>query len=287
MQPHIDDKNLEKLIEGIRIPPCPQIMLDLVSELRKPEPDFLKVASLIQNDPAHAALVLKLANSPLFVRSARLGSIREAVASLGMQNVLHIVSNVSLRNSIQTENPAERRMLEKFWDKAAHTAEAALLFAAALPGMSRDDAYTCGLFHDCGIPILSLHFERYLQVCDVSDSNWESILSCEESHFGTNHAVVAYFFACNWKLPPHISQAILLHHDGTIFDRSAGTVDETVRNLVALTVLAKHITAILLNEPSHAGWTQTKLHALEQLGLVREEFKDIALDILGELRERM
>lgn len=286
MSSAIAANELDQFIRGITIPACPQIMLDLLAEAGKAEPDMNCIGGLIRNDPAHAASVLKLANSPLFAPSKRIASISEAVTTLGIRNIMHIVSNIALRNSVQTEDVSERRMLEQFWDKATHTAEVAMLFANALPGMSKDDAYTCGLFHDSGIPILSLHFKDYLQRCDLSDGNWESILPSEESCFGTNHAVVAYFFACNWKLPERICKAILLHHDASVFSYAPGTIDDEVRHLISLTILSKHITAVLLGISEDARWNDVKLRAMEQLGLVREEFKDITLDILSELRER-
>ncbi|MEW6563497.1 MAG: hypothetical protein AB1400_09760 [Pseudomonadota bacterium] len=72
----------------------------------------------------------------------------------------------------------------------------------------------------------------------------------------------------------------------SVFSYAPGTIDDEVRHLISLTILSKHITAVLLGISEDARWNDVKLRAMEQLGLVREEFKDITLDILSELRER-
>jgi len=60
--------------------------------------------------------------------------------------------------------------------------------------------------------------------------------------------------ARNWHLPDHISQAILVHHDHTIFTQPDERSTPVVCGLVAITLVAEHIVATFLGKPDDAEW---------------------------------
>ena len=65
----------------------------------------------------------------------------------------------------------------------------------------------------------------------------------EDAELGTNHAVVGYFLARRWHLADFIAEAVLHHHGYSVLARADG-ISETARSLIALVVLAEHITRI-------------------------------------------
>jgi HD-like signal output (HDOD) protein len=280
-------ESVKKILGSVSIPACPAIMLEVMSEARKEEPDFNRITKLVGNDAGISASVLKLANSPAFRRGSNIGSISQAVSLLGLRKVMLAVNTLFLRKSVIAPNPAARAFLEKFWDKSSHTAEVASMLTRALPGMSDEDAYSIGLFHDSGIPVLMQRFPDHPFENNLVESNWGSIHSDEERLLGTNHAVVGHLLAHNWGLPSHICQTILHHHDMNIFTDESHQASTDVRSFTALLILAEHLASIFLELEAESELAQAPVHvhAMNHLGLELNEFSEIAVDILGELRQ--
>ncbi|MBM3391212.1 MAG: HDOD domain-containing protein [Betaproteobacteria bacterium] len=53
-------------LRDISIPPCPDVVLELLGEAEREDIDFIRVSRLITGDVALAAAVLKSANFPFF-----------------------------------------------------------------------------------------------------------------------------------------------------------------------------------------------------------------------------
>ena len=82
--PHaIDEKLSNDLLKGIVIPPCPQIVADIQSELAQADPSINVIAELINRDAGISGSVLKAINSPLFGLSSKVKSVSHAVNLFG------------------------------------------------------------------------------------------------------------------------------------------------------------------------------------------------------------
>ncbi len=98
-------------------------------------------------------------------------------------------------------------------------------------GVSPDEAYLCGLFHNCGAFLLSCKDAKtYSDLFFQSLSLPVTSIEKEESLFNTNHAVVGLLMAKKWNLSAEITQAIYDHHKPHCDQIS----NEKVRLLVAL-----------------------------------------------------
>jgi HD-like signal output (HDOD) protein len=175
---HGTAEHVEKILGSISLPACPAIMLDIMSEARKEEPDFNRIARQVGTDPGLSASVLKLVNSPAFRLGSNIGSIHQAVTVLGLKKVLLAVNNLFLRNSVKAVSSSAKAFLEKFWDKSSCTAEASMMLARVFPGISAEDAYTIGLFHDSGIPVLMQRFPDH-----PFDANSRALICIDPSSF--------------------------------------------------------------------------------------------------------
>ena len=56
----------EEILKELKIPPAPDIILQLQQELRADNPSLEAIGEIIQKDAAISGLVLKTVNSPLF-----------------------------------------------------------------------------------------------------------------------------------------------------------------------------------------------------------------------------
>ena len=166
---------------------------------------------------------------------------------------------------------------------AEKTALLCAKFARMLRGIAVDEAYTFGLFHDCGIPLLMRQFPRYESTLARANQGGDaSFAAVEEADVGTHHGAVGYFLTRSWQLPDDFCRAVLWHHDTEVFeDRS---VDEPVRNFVGIAHIAEHIINRTLYDITGAEWERFAEHVLAHFGLGKEDFLclfDAAQETLG------
>ncbi|MFO1379671.1 MAG: HDOD domain-containing protein [Chitinivorax sp.] len=269
----INLQEAEKLLKGIAIPPRPAILDDVNREASKDEPNFGKIAQLIGQDVGLSAAMLKTVNSPLFGLSKRVSSVQQAVALLGIRNTVNIITGLALKASM-SGNKLPR--LERFWDSAALEAMVSACIASQLPGAHADASYTFGLFQNCGIPLLMQRFPDYIKTLHSANSSTDrEFTAIEDEQHATNHASVGYLMARSWYLPESICQAILCHHDLSIFDSASHEINAEVSTLIAITRLAEHIAHGFLRLTSDNEWEKIGARALQHLGLGESEYEDL------------
>ncbi|GBG04044.1 HDOD domain-containing protein [Azospira sp. I13] len=276
----IDEAEVSKLLRGVEIPPCPAVLASLAQEMHRPDASSVKVAKLISQDVGLAAGVIKCANSPLFGTGSKVASIGEALGRLGFNNVLNLVVNELLRKSLSQK---DSHAMERFWDSATYCAGVCAKLAEILPGTSRDTAYTFGLFHDCGIPILMRRYPDYKKTLALANQTLDrSFTAVEEEMHGTSHAVIGYLMARNWGLPETVSSAILSHHDFSVFESGSGLSDESC-TLIALALLSERIIGTFLRLKDDGEWEKGKLPVAGFFGLSETDLNDIVDDLLFKL----
>jgi HD-like signal output (HDOD) protein len=235
----LSQEQIQGILQGISIPPQPQIMVDLQLEQCSPDCDINRIAKLISHDVGLSGSILKTVNSPLYGLKNQISSIVQACNLLGVNSVVNIVNALSIRGELSDENIIE---LNRFWDNAMDVAMVCASIAKQIGNHSADEAYTLGLFHNCGIPLLMLRFENYRQVAIEAYSQTEPrIIDPENRELKTNHAVVGYYIAKSWNLPRHLCEAIADHHScESIFDAQDYN-NNAKKNLLAILKMAEHI----------------------------------------------
>lgn len=275
----INEAAVTQLLRGLDIPPCPAVLAALAQEMNSPEVNATRVSRLISQDVGLAAGVMKCANSPLFGAGRKVASINEALGLLGFKNVLNLVVNELLRKSLSTGN---QHTMERFWDSATYCAGVSAHLAAILPGTSRDTAYTFGLFHDCGIPIMMRRFPDYKQTLQLANRNLDQTFTAvEEQVHGTNHAVIGYLMARNWGLSETLCSAILCHHDFQVFED--GSLSDESCALIGLELIAERVVGTFLRLQEDGEWEKAKGRVAHFFGLSETDLNDVTEDLLFKL----
>lgn len=271
----LTDEQIRSVLQGINVPAQPQIMVDLQMEQMAPEPDLRAIARLISQDPGLSGALLKTVNSPFYGLANRVASIQQAVNLLGCNTVINLINAQSIRGEL---TDAAIVTLNRFWDTAQDVAMACLTLAKRIGYASPDEAYTLGLFHNCGIPLMLQRFPGYMAVLEeaYASTNAETrVIDIENRVLNTNHAVVGFFVARSWKLPQHLCDVIANHHNALILFRD-GLGDGRVETLLAILKMAEHICAchqLLGDQPDDHEWAVVAEQVLEHVGLSEYDFE--------------
>lgn len=267
-----DQATLDRLLRGIDIPPCPAVLTALQREVAAPNASLTRVAQIINGDVALAAAVLKTANSPAFGLSRRVSHVTQAVPVLGMRALSAITAGVVLRTTLSGDG----RRLDRFWDSSTKTAQLCARLTREFSGVPAETAYTFGLFHDCGIPVLIRRFPDYLDTLQIANGSFDlSFTDVEERRHATHHAAIGTLLTRTWGLPEDVSTAILLHHDLDIFHPDADHTAARARTLVALGALAAGFVGSSLRMSEDPWWVRGRAQYLAHLGLGDKDYLDL------------
>ncbi len=278
MSQELSAEYIQKVLQGISVPPQPQIMVDLQMEQVMPNPDLRAIAKLIGQDPGLSGALLKLVNSPFFGLTNRIASIQQAVNLLGCNTVINLINAQSIRGELTDEAIVT---LNRFWDTAQDVAMTCLTLAKRLGYHSPDEAYTLGLFHNCGIPLMLKRFPAYMTVLEEAYANATDerrVVDTENQLLNTNHAVVGYFTAKSWNLPLHLCEAIASHHNALAIFTEDASRDAQLKTLLAILKMAEHICAshrVLGNQAQDHEWQSIEQLVLEYVGLSEYDFENL------------
>jgi HD-like signal output (HDOD) protein len=203
------------------------------------------------------------------------------VRDVRLRNLLKIVYGVVLKQSLGGGTPP----LARFWDRSNYNAVVCSYLAGRLPGVSSDDAYTFGLFHDAGIAILMQKFADYRQTLVQANAAPAGLTAIEDERHHTNHVIVGALLARGWYLPDQVVWAIRYHHQPSIFAEPRRHATPDVCLLVAIRLISEHIVARFLNFPDDAEWEQAKEAALAHLGWFEDDIDDLARGLAVDLGE--
>ena len=278
MSQELSAEYIQQVLQGISVPPQPQIMVDLQMEQVMPSPDLRAIAKLIGQDPGLSGALLKLVNSPFFGLANRIASIQQAVNLLGCNTVINLINAQSIRGELTDEAIVT---LNRFWDTAQDVAMTCLTLAKRIGYHSPDEAYTLGLFHNCGIPLMIKRFPNYMTVLEeayASATGERRVVDTENRLLNTNHAVVGYFTAKSWNLPLHLCEAIASHHNALAIFTEDSSRDAQLKTLLAILKMAEHICEshlVLGNQPDDHEWQSIEQLVLEYVGLSGYDFENL------------
>jgi HD-like signal output (HDOD) protein len=274
----LTSEQIQQILQGISVPPQPQIMVDLQMEQFMPDPDLRAIAKLISQDPGLSGALLKIVNSPHFGLANRIASIQQAVNLLGCNTVINLINAQSIKGELTDEAILT---LNRFWDSAQDVAMTCLTLAKRIGYHSPDEAYSLGLFHNCGIPLMLKRFPDYMQVLEEAYANATEqcrVVDTENQLLSTNHAVVGYFTARSWRLPEHLCQVIANHHNAFSIFCDESQRDAQLKTLLAILKMAEHICEtyrVLGGQGVDLEWQAIEQLVLEYVGLSEYDFENL------------
>ena len=242
----------EQMLKSIKIPPRPAILVDLLNEQAKPDVDIKRIAEMVGSDVAISAGTLKIVNSPFFGLRRKIGSVQHAVRLLGVNNTVKVVTGLMLRSAF---SGSRGRFMDSFWDWSNRIAMMSALVAQKCTSIPPEEAYTMGLFADCGVPLLLERYPNYpLVFRDAQSVAGETMPTYEDAQLGTDHTVVGYLIGRSWQLPDEFCQCIMRHHDAEdYYSTLHEPMQEATPNLAVL-MLAQHLNRKLNGWPVSHEW---------------------------------
>jgi putative nucleotidyltransferase with HDIG domain len=186
-----------------------------------------EIVKIVETDAFLTARILKVVNSAAFSVKNQISTLNQAIVYLGEKIVLGIAIESS-SSFFNLPLDGYQSAAGELWAHSLQTAIAAReISSMAVNHVSPDLAFTAGLLHDIGKPVISDLFSQsapeMTQKCD--HRLVEDFTAAERELLGTDHAEVGGELATHWKLPESLRLAIKFHHH-------PGQADPSNQNLI-------------------------------------------------------
>ena len=283
MAVQIEASDAEKILKGIKIPPQPQIMVDIEMEMVMPDFDIGEISRLVAKDVGLSGSILKTVNSSFFGLKKKVTSIQQAISLLGVDSLANIINAISIRGAMSNK---EIVALNSFWDNSMDIASACAYIAKKTISTPSGEAYTLGLFHNSAIPLMMQRYDNYQEVMESSYHCVEGAINTQEvKQLGTDHCSIGFFVASAWKLPKHISEVIALHHNSDEVFGGGDFSQSQKRDLLAVLKIAEHLCKahqVLGNCEYDHEFECLRDPILIYLGLTQIDLDNLADDLLDQ-----
>lgn len=204
----LDSATLTRQIHAL--PSLPTVVLDLINQVNQGD-RIDTIADTLSLDQALSAKVLQLANSPFYGLSGRVGSIRDGINVLGLNQLgcLVVAAAVTLQFA---QLHGQSLKMDSFWRHNIACAVAARQLAQ-MQGLDAATAFTAGLLHDVGRLVAdSLYPEEMARAVAWASRYDQPHCEAEQHLLGICHAELGARVCEHWHFRDDIVDAIAHHH---------------------------------------------------------------------------
>lgn len=261
------------LASGVKIPPMPTVLLDVLALSRDDDAGPREYARVIGRDPAMTGAVFRVVGSPVMGLRTKVDSLEKAVTVLGLGTTVAVVRSEAMRGALH--DPALEAVMHTLWQRMTAVADLVLatLRTARVRGVREDLAYQAAIFHDCGVAVLCRRDPAYARAF-ADPAAWPDLAALDAEHHAS-HAVVGLMVARNWQLPQEVADTIRQHHAG-----HPDSLPEPVRTLATLVQFACHLLA-RRTAGADREWPLWQPLAEALFRTAGEELPELEADLLG------
>lgn len=248
---------LQRIIEDaktgrLRLPSLPDLAVKVRQAVNDPRRSIAEIARLVQFDPALAARLILIANSPLYRGTQKYANCHSAITRIGLTAARNLVVSFTLRNLFKARTPALHARLQQSWRHSCKVAAICSLLARLTPGLDPDRALLAGLLHDIGeLPLL-----QYLENLDrtIEPERLNSLV-------GRLRGALGRFVLKTWQFEQDLAE---IPHQIEIWDRAStgpvGYID---------IVQVAHVHSLFGEQGGYQGPSLPSLPAFQKLTLSR------------------
>lgn len=183
----------------LRLPSLPDVAHKIRATVNDPRRSAADIARVVQFDPALAARLIQIANSPLYRGTRKFDNCHSAVTRIGLAAVRNLVTGLALHNLFEARTPLLRQRLQEIWQHSCRVAAISSVLARLTQGLDPDRALLAGLIHDIGVlPLL-----RYIEAEGWSGDDLDAARL--DGLISRLRAALGIFVLKTWQFDPELA----------------------------------------------------------------------------------
>lgn len=157
----IVEKVRQNIIDAIKsdrlvLPTLPEVALRVREVASNPNTEIEQLVTVIGNDAALSARIVKVANSPLLRASRPIEDLKSAILRLGVAYTSNIATGLAMEQMFQATTDLIDQRMREVWSRSSEIAGICYVLTKHYTRLRPDQAALAGLIHQIGVlPILT------------------------------------------------------------------------------------------------------------------------------------
>jgi HD-like signal output (HDOD) protein len=205
---------IQELIKEIKsLKPIAQVANQIMAIVENPNASLSDVADIIVYDPMTTANILRTCNSAYFGLTRRVESVHEAVALIGLDQIVDLVLLKSGAENLKKEQTGYGLDEGDLWRYSVASALIARDIAEKKNLHSKHMIFTAALLKDIGKVILNRFVgEAFGKIQELVREQEYSFREAEKKVIGVDHSELGGLVASNWNFSQKMVYIIQNHH---------------------------------------------------------------------------
>ena len=248
------------------LPSASRLLVELGQAIKNPRVESDEIVALLRQDPALVARIIRMANSAAYARAEPVGSIEDAVASIGFSEVHRLVGAVAATQLAEQK----LRLYGVSGDKLRENSLFVAVVMEELAEIADEEprnSYTIGLLRSIGKMALERLVREDLPLKPFAASGETELDVWEQANWGVTNCQVAERILQHWRLPHETVMAIRDHY------HPAGRMNPMIHLLNLAAGAAEHRCTGL---PGEEGYWKFEPENFEKAGVDLDRFQAAA-----------
>ena len=210
--------NIPNVISDIpSLPVVASRILQIIADDSSSLEELKKVISL---DQSFSSRLLRIANSPYYMRGRSVGDVTDAIIRIGFNTIKALIFAASLKDLFRMPGNTDRLL----WEHNMAVSVGSTVIANETGLIASGEPLIHGLLHDVGKVVINLTMrEKYAEVIRVVKERNISFMEAEPGVLGFDHCDVGEYVAQQWNLPANLSFVIANHHREDLLEIATDT----------------------------------------------------------------
>ena len=193
-----NNEKVLKLVSNAEELPTIKTSYQKIINVIENDQEIYKIVEAIEADNSIVIKLLHIVNSSYY--AVKTGSIKRAVAYLGLDNIKNIVIASAFIDGLSF-NAKDNKRLEELWEHAFISNRIiSLIYSEFLNKKIPETEMNAGLLSNVGIIFMIHSFhDKYMEIFEEVEKNNVSIIELENKAFGTNHQEIGGYLLQWWK----------------------------------------------------------------------------------------
>jgi putative nucleotidyltransferase with HDIG domain len=204
------NSELENIIQTAGdLPAMPVVATKVMQLVEDENVTAAELAKIVASDPAVAARIMKISNSPLYGCQRQNQTLPGAIMLMGFNTLKSLVVAAYLKDVFKPIGLTEKML----WEHSFGAALAARIIASDIREINPEEAFLAGLLHDIGKLIMLNHdrdkFHTVIEQCFNEGTCFED---AEKQVYPYTHAELGGCVLEKWNFPDVLVKAVTQHH---------------------------------------------------------------------------
>lgn len=156
----------EYMSGSLELNSLPELAVRVRRAVQNPDKSAVDISKIVQSDPAIAARLIQIANSPMYRGKSEITDCFSAITRLGLNNTKDIVTSLTMQQLFCSSTKLISKRMNLLWQHSTHVAAISSVLAKMTPALKVDRALLAGLIHDIGVLAILSYADLYPELAN-------------------------------------------------------------------------------------------------------------------------